>query len=71
MGRPSQQKYSAQRLGKRERARVKKRRRLRATLHAGGGGTFALKAGRKKWDEAHFSMNPENPWSLGKYRAPF
>ena len=68
MGRPSQRKHSAQRPGKRERARVKKHRRVISHLTIGGNGpragTFTLKAGRKKWDEAHFSRNPRNPWSV-------
>lgn len=67
MGRPSQRKHSAQRPGKRERARVKKRRRAVRALIVGGhgprAGTFMLKAGRKKWDEAVYSRNPLNPWS--------
>src|SRR5262245_27072487 len=67
MGRPSDQWYSARRPGKRERARVKKRRRVSGTLSRGGhgprAGTFTLKAGRKKWTEAHVSRNPRNPWS--------
>lgn len=69
MGRPSQRKHSAQRPGKRERARVKRRRRLRSSLHVGGGGTYTLKAGRKKWNEAHVSNNPANPWGLHRYGA--
>lgn len=64
MGRPSNRKRSAQRPGKRERARVKRHRRAKSTLFVGGGDTFTLKAGRKKWTEAHLSNNPENPWGL-------
>ena len=35
----------------------------------GGGGTYTLKAGRKKWEEAHVSNNPANPWGLHRYAA--
>jgi hypothetical protein len=71
MGRPSQRKHSAQRPGQRERARVKKRRRLISHLMIGGhgprAGTFTLKAGRKKWEEAHLSRR--SPWSVFDARS--
>ena len=71
MGTPSDAKRRARRPrpGKRERARVKKRRRGSTTLTVGGAGTFTLKAGRKKWQEAHLSNNPANPWGLHRFGA--
>jgi len=49
MGRPSDKKRSARRLGKAERARVKKRRRT-IVYGVSGDETVSLKAGRKKMD---------------------
>ena len=49
MGRPSVFCRSARRLGKRERARVKKHHRLQAWGNVGGAGTYHVKAGRKKF----------------------
>lgn len=76
MGRPSDKVRSAQRPGKRERARVKKDRRVSAWIGGGsvpGGGPLTLKAGRKKWLEAHRSAaspwNPENFWRLSINRG--
>lgn len=71
MGSPSDaaRRKRRQRPGKHERARVKKHRRRAATLFVGGGGTYVLKAGRKKWNEAHVSNNPANPWGLHRYGA--
>lgn len=60
MGRPSQKWYSAQRPGKSERARVKKPRRSQAFGTVAGAGTYALKAGRKKWSE--FFRSKKNPF---------
>lgn len=67
MGRPSDKKRSAGRPGKRQRARVKKPRRTTGfTWTVVGGDLVAVKlrAGRKKWQEATRSLNPENPWSF-------
>lgn len=71
MGTPSDQRRRARRprLGKRERARVKKHRRPSTTVHVAGARSFTLKAGRKKWHEAHMSNNPENPFGLHRYQA--
>ena len=71
MGRPSDaaRRKRRRRPGKRERARVKRHRRGSTTLFVGGGGTYTLKAGRKKWHEAHLSNNPANPWGLHRYEA--
>ena len=71
MGSPSdaRRRKRRRRLGKRERARVKTHRRGSSTLFVGGGGTYTLKAGRKKWEEAHVSNNPANPWGLHRYAA--
>ena len=60
MGRPSDKIRSAQRPGKRERARVKKHRRSASFSHVPGAGTCTLKAGRKKWAEFHRSKH--NPF---------
>lgn len=51
MGRPSDKRFSAQRLGKRERARRKNRRKCRGSVSAfvGGVGTYHVVAGRKKY----------------------
>ena len=48
MGRPSDTRRKARRLGKRERARVKSRRRGSSSCYVGGAGHFHVKAGRKK-----------------------
>ena len=64
MGRPSAKRCSAQRLGKRERARRKKRRRFIISMggaHVPGGGLLTLKAGRKKWQEA--TRATASPWN--------
>jgi hypothetical protein len=59
MGRPSCKLRSAQRPGKRERARVKKHRRGVSFGSSPQAGTYTLKAGRKKWNEFHRSKrNP-------------
>lgn len=50
MGKPSDKRKSARRLGKRERARVKRMRRGECTSYVGGVGTFYVKAGRKKME---------------------
>lgn len=49
MGAPSDKRRAAQRPGKRERARVKKPRRLQAFGTVGGAGHYHVKAGRKKF----------------------
>lgn len=49
MGRLSDQKRSARRPGKRERARVKKQGRWQSSLTVGGAGNVDVKAGRKKF----------------------
>lgn len=52
MGRPSDKRRKAGRLGKRERARVKKMRmrsRGESSCHVVGAGTYRVKAGRKKY----------------------
>ena len=64
MGSPSdaRRRKRRRRPGKRERARVKTHRR--------GGGTYTLKAGQKKLEEAHVSNNPANQvtrWLRGLY----
>lgn len=75
MGRPSDaaRRTRLQRPGKRERARVKKHRRTVMYLTIGGNGpragTFTLKAGRKKWDEAVFSRRATNPFSQHRFAA--
>lgn len=63
MGRPSDKRRSARRLGKHERARVKKRMRA-ITYKGSAAGWLVLKAGRKKWLEAGRSRNADNPWSF-------
>ena len=69
MGRLSDKKRSARLLGKRQRARVKKRRRgwFSTNRHANvtGAGTswITLRAGRKKQREAGMSKAADNPWS--------
>ena len=49
MGRPSDKRRSARRLGKRERARVKKSHRYEYWCSVGGVGHAYVKAGRKCW----------------------
>lgn len=51
MGRPSDKRHSAQRPGRRERARVKKEHKPRGKVWSfvGGVGTYYVKAGRKKY----------------------
>jgi hypothetical protein len=66
MGRPSSKRRSAQRPGKRERARVKKPRRGESFSNVPSAGTCTLKAGRKKWKEFHRSRR--NPFGA-KYSA--
>ena len=66
MGRPSDCHRSARRLGKRERARVKKHRRAHMSVYVPGAGIVTLKAGRKKWTEACGSYNPANPFGLAR-----
>lgn len=59
MGRPSDQRRSAQRPGKNERARVKKKWSSRKSsgwiIHGAGGGTFSFKnlgpKKRRRWDK--------------------
>lgn len=70
MGKPSDQRLSARRQGKNERARVK--RPFRGTTFMGGDKDpvtgadrwFVLHAGKKKTREAYASKNPANPWSV-------
>lgn len=59
MGRPSDQKRSARRPGKRERARVKKPRRSAVTV-IGAATVRELRAGRKHWQRryAAFCQGP-------------
>ena len=64
MGLPSNKRRSALRPGKRERARVKKHRRGTSFGTVGGVGTYALKAGPKKWREFHYSRN--NPFGMSR-----
>ena len=49
MGRPSDRRRSAQRPGKRERARAKKERRSAIFVRVPGAGHVLVKAGRKKF----------------------
>ena len=49
MGKPSDKKRSARRLGRHERARVKKPHKPSVYAMMGGAGTFHVKAGRKKF----------------------
>lgn len=49
MGKPSDKRRSARRPGSRERARVKKPARTECSANVGGAGTYAVKAGRKKY----------------------
>lgn len=51
MGKPSNRKRSARRLGKRERARVKKSSRSQAWINVGGASQAHVKAGRKKFNK--------------------
>jgi hypothetical protein len=69
MGTPSDRRRRARRprLGKRQRARVKKHRRGSTTVHVAGAGSLTLKAGRKKWQEAVRSHSPGNPFSWDRY----
>ena len=55
MGRPSDKRRRAQRPGKRERARAKKRFRGQTWGSVGGAGTYHVKAGKKKfWKVSRF-----------------
>ena len=49
MGKQAQQRLSALRPGKRERARRKKHRRSKCTMCVGSAGTFSYESGTKKW----------------------
>ena len=49
MGRPSDKRRAAQRPGRSERARVKKRRRGETHGYVGGAISYQIKAGRKKY----------------------
>ena len=79
MGKPSNRRRSARRPGKRQRARVKKKRRARcwmtgpiAQAYVPGAGTLYLKAGQKKWAEAHRAKrSPWNPnlWLAARQRG--
>lgn len=60
MGRPSARKRSAQRPGKRERARIKKLRRTRVT-NVSSAGTYTFTAGRKK-SRGLRSFLRKSPW---------
>jgi hypothetical protein len=53
MGKLSDQHHSARRLGRRERARVKKRGRTQGACYAGGACLYSIKAGRKKWHKVY------------------
>lgn len=53
MGRPSEQRRSAKRQGRRERARVKKPSRWQRWTMMGGAGTVHVKAGRKKFEKVY------------------
>jgi len=66
MGKLSDKIHSARRPGKRERARRKKRHRMKMWCNAPGAGTCTLKAGRKKWLE--FVRSKRNPFGP-KYEA--
>ena len=82
MGRPSDKRHSAQRPGRRERARVKKSSRPRGRVWAsvGGAGTYEVKAGRKKRHkvvahcdrvmEAHQASDSSTSKSGGEIRRP-
>ena len=61
MGSPSDRTRSAQRPGKRERARAKKRRRGSHTVYVGGAGTYSLTAGRK-----HLKRFGRWTWSIAR-----
>lgn len=71
MGTPSDRRRRARRprLGKRQRARVKKHRRGNWSVSVAGAGWLTLKAGRKKHHEAAVSNNPDNPFGLFRYGA--
>lgn len=62
MGKPSDRKRSARRLGKHERARVKKARQCRGRVTMMGGrvgsaGTVHVKAGRKKFGRTYRAVS--------------
>ena len=57
MGRPSNRRRSARRLGRRERARVKKPRRNAFYGDVPGAGIVHVKLGRKKWQRfTHWAL---------------
>lgn len=60
MGRPSDKARSARRLGKRERARVKRERKSEWTTYVSGGETLTSRFGRKK---ARRVLSYHNRWS--------
>jgi hypothetical protein len=74
MGKPSDQRRSAQRPGKRERARVKKHRRGMMSSHrgtVGGAVHYALYAGRKKWQKVqHYLDRLATDASIGDSLTP-
>ena len=57
MGKPSDKRHSARRLGKRERERVKKHRRQQCWLNVGGVARAHVKAGRKKYGKVYKYVN--------------
>ena len=57
MGKPSDKRFSARRPGRRERARVKKRRRAQASVHVGGASLYSGKLGRKHLNRWHRYAN--------------
>jgi hypothetical protein len=57
MGKPSDQRRSARRPGKRERGRVKTRRRQQCWLNVGGVARAHVKAGRKKHEKVYGFVN--------------
>lgn len=71
MGRLSDQRRSARRPGKRERARVKKSVRLNASCYVGGVGHVRVKAGPKKFRKVYrYAMGILDGASVGESVTP-
>lgn len=70
MGKLSDQRRSARRPGKRERARVKNRRRIQCACHAGGACLYYVKAGRKKFRKVHSFVIRETAHLGGESLTP-
>lgn len=80
MGRPSDKRRSAQRPGKCERARIKKKHRPQAWFYVAGAGRVHMKAGRKKFgrlismfrriEEAHHAGDSVTLKSAGATKRP-